>query len=174
MTKKVQHVDIEIDKLTNSIENTFSGDSFDTELILVSKEDLRAIKKGNGWQFDWKYEFEQVDRQVYKLTITGNPNIIQGLVSFSDEKDHLFMHLIENAPFNKGKNKIYTGVAGNLIAFLCKKSWDIGYEGFVSFISKTRLIEHYERTLGAIHVGNHKMVIFPKEVLQLIKKYFKV
>lgn len=174
MTKKNQHVDIEIDKLTNSIENTFSGDSFDTELILVSKEDLKPIKKGNGWQFDWKYEFEQADRQIYKLTITGNPNIIQGLVSFSDEKDHLFMHLIESAPFNKGKNKIYTGVAGNLIAFLCKQSWDIGYDGFVSFISKTRLIQHYEKTLGAIHVGNHKMVIFPKEALQLIKKYFKV
>lgn len=51
---------------------------------------------------------------------------------------------------------------------------DRKYDGFVSFISKTRLIEHYERTLGAVHVGNHKMVIFPKEALQLIKKYFKI
>jgi len=174
MAKKVQHIDIEIDKLTNSIENAFSGDSFDTELIQVIKDDLKPIKKGNGWQFDWKYEFEQPDRYVYKLTINGNPNVIQGLISFSDEKDHLFMHLIESAPFNKGKNKIYIGVAGNLVAFLCKESWDRKYEGFVSFISKTRLIEHYEKTLGAVHVGNHQMVIFPKEALQLIKKYFKV
>ncbi len=173
MTKKVQHIDIEIDKLTNSIENAFSGDSFDTELIPISKEDLKQIKKGNGWLFDWKYEFEYANRLVYKLTIKGNPNIIQGLISFSDEKDHLFMHLIESAPFNKGKNKIYVGVAGNLVAFLCKESWDRKYEGFVSFVSKTRLIEHYENTLGAVHVGNHKMVIFPKEALQLIKKYFK-
>ena len=81
------------------------------------------------------------------------------------------MHLIESAPFNKGKNKIYVGVAGNLVAFLCKESWDRKYEGF---ISKTRLIEHYERTLGAVHVDNHKMVIFPHEALRLIKKYFKV
>ena len=48
MTKKVQHIDIEIDKLTNSIENAFSGDSFDTELLPISKEDLRPIKKENG------------------------------------------------------------------------------------------------------------------------------
>lgn len=81
---------------------------------------------------------------------------------------------IESAPFNKGKNKIYVGVPGNLVAFLSKVSWDKGYEGFVSFISKTRLIEHYEKTLGATHVGNHKMVIFPKEALNLIKKYFKI
>jgi len=174
MTKAVQHIDIEIDKLTNSIENAFSGDRFDTELISVSKEDLRPVKKGNGWQFDWKYEFEQPDRYVFKLTIEGNENVIQGLVSFSDENDHLFMHLVESAPFNKGKNKIYVGVAGNLVAFLCKESWDRNYEGFVSFISKTRLIEHYERNLGAVHIGNHKMVIFPKEALLLIKKYFKV
>jgi len=65
MPKKNQLIDIEIDKLTNSIENAFSGDSFDTELSLISKDDLRTVKKGNGWQFDWKYEFEQFDRQVY-------------------------------------------------------------------------------------------------------------
>ena len=35
MTKKVQYIDIEIDKLTNSIENAFSGDSFDSELIPI-------------------------------------------------------------------------------------------------------------------------------------------
>lgn len=173
MTNKAKFIDIEIDKLTNSIENAFSGDSFDTEIIPITKEDLKFVKKGNGWQFDWKFEFDQSDRCVYKLTIKGNENIIQGLISFSDEQDHLFINLIESAPFNKGKDKIYVGVAGNLFAFLCKQSWDRNYEGFVSFISKTRLIEHYEKTLGAIHVGNHKMVIFPKEALKLIKKYFK-
>jgi len=174
MPRKIQHIDVEIDKLTNSIENAFSGDCFDTELIPVSNVDLQQIKKGNGWQFDWKYELEQSNRKVYKLTIGGNPNVVQGLVSFSDEGDHLFMHLIESAPFNKGKNKIYIGVPGNLVAFLCKESWDRKYEGFISFISKTKLIVHYERTLKAVHIGNHKMVIFPKEALRLIKKYFNV
>lgn len=33
-----------------------------------------------------------------------------------------------------------------------------------------QLIEHYEKTLGATHVGGHKMVIFPQEALKLIKK----
>ncbi len=173
MKENLQQIDIEIDKLTNSIENAFSGDSFETVLLPVKKGDLKSIKKGNGWQFDWKYELQQSEREVYKLTIKGNSDIIQGLVSFSDRKDHLFMHLVESTPFNKGKNKIYVGVAGNLIAFVCKKSWDKKYEGFISFISKTRLIEHYERTLGAIHIGNYKIVIFPKEALKLIRKYFK-
>lgn len=174
MDKAIQYIDIEIDGLTNSIENAFSGDRFDTELMPISIEDLKRIKTDGKWQFNWKNEFEKKDRQVLKLTILDNPNVIQGLVSFSDEKDHLFMHLIESAPFNKGKDKVYVGVAGNLVAFLCKESWDRQYEGFVSFISKTQLIVHYEKTLGAVHVGDHKMVIFPNEALQLIHKYFKV
>ena len=37
-------IDIDIDKLTNSIENSISGDVFDTELILFKKTDRSYIK----------------------------------------------------------------------------------------------------------------------------------
>ena len=43
-----------IDSLTNSILNTISGDSFQTEIILLSKSDLKDITKKNSWNFDWK------------------------------------------------------------------------------------------------------------------------
>jgi hypothetical protein len=174
MSKKSHPIDIEIDKLTNSIENAFSGDRFETELTPISSRDLDSVSSKNNWQFDWKYEFNQPDRQIYKVTIEGNPEIIQGLISFSDEENHIYMHLIECAPFNRGKNKVYVGVAGNLVAFICKESWDRNYDGIIAFVSKTRLIEHYELTLGAVHIGNHKMVIFPIEALKLINKYFKI
>ena len=82
------------------------------------------------------------------------------------------MHLIESAPFNLGKEKIYLGVPGNLVAFACKLSFQRGGEGYVSFLSKTKLIEHYERSLGAIHVGGYKMVITTEEALKLTNKYF--
>ena len=52
------------------------------------------------------------------------------------------MHLVENAPFNKGKNKIYAGVPGNLVAFACRLSFQRGPEGNVSFISKSQLVQH--------------------------------
>jgi hypothetical protein len=48
MSKKIQNIDIEIDILTNSIENIYSGDSFETDLTAISKEDLRSVRKGNG------------------------------------------------------------------------------------------------------------------------------
>ncbi len=173
MVKKAKyHIGIEIDKLTNSIVNTISGDSFPTDVHPVTNADLKNVNRKNRWFFNWASELKLKDRQVFKLTISNNPNIVQGLVSISDYNDHYYLHLIESAPFNLGKNKLYEGVPGNLFAFTCKCSWDKGYQGFVSFTSKTKLIEHYENTLGATHVGGHKMIIFPQEALRLIKKYF--
>jgi hypothetical protein len=166
------HLGIEIDKLTNSIVNTISGDSFPTDVHPIAKADLKNATKKNGWLFNWASEFKLTDRRIFKLTIRNNPDIVQGLLSISDYNDHYYLHLIESAPFNLGKHKLYEGVPGNLFAFTCKSSWDKGYQGFVSFTSKTRLIEHYEKILGATHIGGHKMVIFPKEALKLIKKYF--
>lgn len=173
MAKRTEyHLGIEIDRLTNSIVNTISGDNFSTDVHPLLKTDLRNITRKKGWLFNWASEFKLTDRQVFKLTIRNNPNIIQGLLSISDYNDHYYLHLIESSPFNLGKNKLYEGVPGNLFAFTCKSSWDKGYQGFVSFTSKTKLIKHYEKTLGATHVGEHKMVIFPQESLKLIKKYF--
>lgn len=82
------------------------------------------------------------------------------------------MLLIENAPFNKGREKMYVGVAGNLVAFTCKLSFQRGHEGNVSFISKTQLIDHYVKTLGAIHFGGRIMIIDAKAAIKLINRYF--
>ena len=166
------HLDIRIDKLTNSILNTISGDSFSTDVHPVTRTDLKAVNKKNGWLFSWTTEFKFTGRQVYKLTIRDNPNVIQGLASMTDNKDHYYIHLVESAPFNLGRKKLYEGVPGNLFAFACKNSWDNGYQGFVSFNSKTKLIEHYMTSLGATHVGGHQMVIFPSEAIKLIKRYY--
>ncbi|HEY4286959.1 MAG TPA: hypothetical protein VGN00_07655 [Puia sp.] len=166
-------LDFEIDKLTNSIENVISRDSFRTEIALVTKEDVKAITKKNGWAFNWKFEFGQLGRDVYKLTIVDNPKVIQGLISLSVEIDHVYMHLIESAPFNKGRTKIYAGVPGNLVAFAGKLSFQRGGDGYVSFTAKTKLIDHYIKTLGAVHFGGQKMILTKEASLRLIDLYFK-
>ena len=70
-TNKPILLDFIVDKLTNSIQNTISGDSFAAE----------------------------------------------GLLSLTLEPDHIYMHLLENAPFNIGQDKLYEGVAGNLVDY---------------------------------------------------------
>ncbi len=171
--KQASGLDFLIDKLTNSVENVVTGDSFQTDVSLVSVVDLKNVTKRNKWLFDWKFEHKQPEREVYKLTISGNPTIIQGLLSIEVKADHVYMHLVENAQFNKGKTKIYSGVAGNLVAFACRLSFQRGHEGNVSFLSKSQLIDHYEKTLGATHFGGRVMIIDTQAALNLIDRYFK-
>jgi hypothetical protein len=171
--RKIPGLDFIIDKLTNSIENVVTGDSFPTEITLVSTADLKKVTKKNGWVFNWRQELSNPKHEVYKLTIQNNPGVIQGLISLEMKTDHVYMHLVESAGFNKGRGKMYAGVPGNLVAFACRLSFQRGFEGNVSFISKTLLIEHYRKTLEAIHVGGRIMIIESKAALNLINKYFK-
>lgn len=168
MTHK-KHVDIEIDKLTNSIENVITGEVFQTEFSKVTRKEIKA----NNWLFDWHKELKDKNFEVYKMTTVENKNIIQGLISIQKMDDFIFISLVENAHFNRGKNKTYEGVGGNLFAFACKASKDNGFEGFVSFIAKTSLLEYYNKTLGATRAIGQRMVITGKDAEILINRYFK-
>ncbi len=172
MNNDLNYIDIEIDKLTRSIENAVTGDIFDTELILLSSIDKKQIKKSH-WLFDWHSQLELNDRQVYKLVIKGNPDIIQGLLCLSDRGDHIYMNLIESAKFNRGKDKIYLGVPGNLVAFTCKLSFEKGYDGFIAFDAKTALIKHYEETIFATHFKGTRMFIETTSAMKLVNQYFQ-
>lgn len=167
-----RELDFEIDKLTNSIENTLTNEVFETAVTRIFLSEIKQIKKRN-WEFDWHSEFKIPTNEIYKLTTINNPTIIQGLICFTDKHDHIFMHLIESAKFNKGKNKLYKGVAGNLVAFGCKVSFEKNYGGVISFIAKSKLVEHYEKTLGAKLFGGNRMFIDTREALILVNQYFK-
>lgn len=165
-------LDFVIDKLTNSIENTTTGEVFDTEIVRLNLKDIGQIKKVD-WQLDWAIEIKDKTKEVYKLTTINNPNIIQGLISIEDKQDHIFMHLIESAKFNKNRNKVYLGVPGNLVAYACKFSVDKGYEGFLAFDAKTSLIKHYQESLRATHFRGQRMFIETNAAIKLILQYFK-
>jgi len=165
-------VDLEIDELTNSIRNTISGDNFPTDISRIINSDLKKITKKEGWIFNWKSELRHPERDVYKLTIVNNQSVIQGLISLEVKSDHVFMHLVESAPFNKGKSKLYSGVPGNLVAFACKLSFQRGNDGNIAFLAKSRLIDHYRETLDAKHVGGLLMTIDSEAAFRLINRYF--
>ncbi len=87
---------------------------------------------------------------------------------------YIEMHLVENAPHNIGEQKKFSGVAGNLVAFACKQSFETGFEGFVAFTAKTKLVQHYIDTLGAqVIYGRERMAIFTKAAENLVNSYFK-
>lgn len=171
-TRRSPKLGFRIDKLTRSIENVVTGDSFQTVVLPLTKEDLKSVTKKKGWLFDWRLEFGAVERNVFKLTTVENPGVIQGLVCLEVKADHVAMQLVESAPHNLGRNKVYDGVLGNLVAYVCKISFEHGFEGNVVFLAKTKLIRHYIVKLKAVHVGGHLMVLFPPAARYLVDQYF--
>jgi hypothetical protein len=164
-----------IDKITNCIEEKATGRIFATTSLLVTLEEIKKVHKKDGWLFNWKTEYQQANHQIYKLSITGNQHI-QGLISLEPIKSQQYieLHLIESAPHNYGAKKQFLGVLGNLVAFACKMSFELGFDGFVAFTAKTRLIDHYTKTLGArILYGNNRMGIFTKEAKNLVNSYYE-
>src|SRR5665213_1704510 len=94
----VHHLNLVIDDLTNSIRHVDTGESFETDISLATSEDIKLVTKKSGWHFSWRAEFEQTDREVYKLTLAHEPEILQGLISLSDMDGYVYVHLAESAP----------------------------------------------------------------------------
>jgi hypothetical protein len=65
-----------VDHLTNSIQNTISGNSFATDVMRFTKTDLKQVTKKGGWKFNWKKELGDNAKEVSKLVIRSSPNII--------------------------------------------------------------------------------------------------
>ncbi len=167
--RKNSYINVEIDQLTNSIINVISGDVFETEFHIVRKKEIDK----KHWLFDWEYEIADKKNEVYKMTIKENSKVIQGLLSIQARDGHVFINLVENAKFNRGKKKMYLGVGGNMFAFACKRSVELGYDGFVGFDAKTSLMFYYHTTLGAQRAIGNRMFIDNVASAKLRLQYFK-
>ena len=108
------------------------------------------------------------------MTTVENKHIMQGLVSLRADDRFVSVGIVENAKFNRGKEKVYLGVGGNLFAFACLKSKELGFDGFVGFIAKTSLIDYYGKTLGAEVALGQRMYIGEEAAEKLIQQYFKI
>jgi hypothetical protein len=164
----IVEADFIIDKLTKSIEEVATGESKATLIVPLKFTDLIGLI----WQFDWMLELEQESHFVYKLVTVNNPNLIHGLICLERKPDHIYIHLLESSSFNKGNQKQFLGVAGNLVAYACKQSFHFGNDGNVSFIAKEQLIDHYEKSIWAFHFGNRRMIINTNAAKKLVNQYF--
>ena len=122
-------LEILIDKLTNSIEEVATGRTWDTDVSRVAQANLKSL--GPEWRFNWKTEFKI--HELYKLTIPNRGPEIEGLISLTRMTGFVQVMLIENHPRNVGRKKKFVGVAGNLMAYAAKLSFELGNEGYIAF-----------------------------------------
>jgi hypothetical protein len=131
--------------------------------------------KKDGWNFNWRNLFKEEGAEVYKVSLDGSPNKIEGIIIFQLKNDEMLeMNNIEIAPYNIGNAGKYKRVSGVLIAFCCIQSLTLGkgnYKGFVSFESKTSLISYYQNKYGATQIIGQKMFFDQETGAELIKKY---
>jgi hypothetical protein len=119
-------------------------------------------------------EHKEPNHAVYKLVLAGDSKI-QGLISLEPipQQQFIEMHLIESAPHNHPGNKQFAGVAGNMVAFACKMSFELGFDGYVAFTAKTNLVPHYIEALGAqVIYSQNRMGIFTLAAKNLVNSYY--
>lgn len=149
-------INIIIDEITPCLKDNKNNTYVDTNYEIIkpiSKVTARQMQKYEGWQFDWS-DRELANCIIYALYVE-NSKSTQGLIACKEYKNrgnvkgYIEVVLAEANPKNVGENGIYKGVGAHLFALASKLSFDLGYEGYVMFMSKTDLVQHYSETLHA-------------------------
>jgi len=155
---------------------TRTGSEKRAEIKRILRKEI-PLKK-DGWNFNWRELFKIEGSNLYKITLLETPEQIEGIFMMTIYNEEMvFMNNIELAPSNIGKKKKYDNIAGYLLAFGCRESFEKGkgnYHGFLSFDSKTELIELYQNKYGANIAMGHKMYFGPEAGKKLMKKYLDI
>ncbi|PPK87172.1 hypothetical protein CLV84_0108 [Neolewinella xylanilytica] len=150
-----------------------SGKSVDALIVRCSSSNL-PLKK-DGWQFTWKRLGKTEGAEFCKIVRVSEPGEIEGVLMLTLlNGEMLYMNNIEVAPHNFGEHGRYDRVAGCLIAFACYKSFEEGtghYIGYLTFDSRTKLIDLYQNKYGATHAMGQQMFINPDAGRKLMDTY---
>jgi hypothetical protein len=128
-----------------------TGESYEISISPVTKTEYGSLSKQQFW-FNWKAE---IDFDVFKLRIKGSDDIL-GLISLEsiESESRIEIRLLAVSKENRGKNKKFDKIAGNLIAFAgIQAIKKFGEWACISLVPKTELIEHYQVKYFMIQAG---------------------
>jgi hypothetical protein len=153
-----------------------SGESYPVSFLKLQPYDVDRMLKIDGWSrgFNWGLYFYHPNIELYKMVVAGT-NLIQGVIAIEPMESYIEVNLVESAPHNRGKDKEFDLVGPHLFAFACRRSVEIGFEGFVAMTAKTKLIEYYQKEFGAeiIDYTTGRMFIPDVAADKLIRVYLK-
>lgn len=148
--------------------NTETGGKHIVVIEPVESKDFKIITK-ERYFFDWN---EESGEELYKLRIVET-NEILGLVSFEiiPEEWRIHLRLISVSVENKGTDRKYQNIAGNLITFVSKIAVrEFAEYACVSLKPKGVVAQHYIDKYGMNKTGT-TLSIEIREILNLIKIY---
>lgn len=148
-----------------------NGKSLNAE---ISRAKNTELKKLEDWNFNWFELAKSKKSEVYKLQTKE----IEALLMIHYLDDEFFeMKNIEVAPSNYGSMGKYINAAQILMSYACLLSFEYNkgpYKGYLTFISKGRLIDYYIEKYNAELVFRERMQINPVNGMRLIKKHLNL
>lgn len=148
--------------------DTETGQSHQVKIEAVESGDFKKITK-RRYFFDWK---EENDQELYKLKIVGTNDIL-GLVSCEriPEEWRIHIRLLTVSRENKGSDKKYESIAGDLITFISKIAVKEYAElACVSLKPKGVIAQHYIDKYG-MNITGMTLSVEITEILNLINTY---
>lgn len=148
-----------------------SGIRKEIVIELAESDDYKVLVK-KRFSFVWKVVRKTA--VVYKLQIEGDDDILGalGLVDWPDEQ-RIEIKLLASSVENIGKDKIYEGIAGCLIAFACRLAvTKYGIRACVSLVPKTELIKHYMEKYYMQHAGR-QLYLDGNSLIKILKEYYE-
>jgi ribosomal protein S6E (S10) len=148
--------------------DTSTGEKYSVEILPVEIDEFKTLRK-DRYFFDWKIEKNQ---EVYKLQIKGSSDIL-GLVSIEriSQEWRIHIRLLTVSKENKGNEKKYDKIAGNLIAYVAKIAIrEYGELACVSLRPKSQIAQHYIDKYNMNITGMTLSIEVP-EIINLINLY---
>lgn len=145
-----------------------TGRKHSIDILPVEIDDFKTLQK-DRYFFDWKIEKNQ---EVYKLQIKGSSDIL-GLVSIEriPQEWRIHIRLLTVSKENKGNEKKYDKIAGNLIAYVAKIAIrEFGELASVSLRPKSQIAKHYIDKYNMNITGMTLSIEVP-EIIDLINLY---
>jgi hypothetical protein len=145
-----------------------TGKTCTIEVLSVESTDYKLLTKARYF-FDWN---EEKGQEIYKLVLEGQNDIL-GLVSIEryPKEWRIHIRLLTVSAENKGGQKVYEKIAGNLIAFVSKIAvTDFGEFACVSLRPKSAIAKHYI-TKYKMNVTGMTLSLEVPEIIKLINEY---
>ena len=148
--------------------DTETGQSHQVEIEAVESGDFKKIIK-RRYFFDWK---EENNQELYKLRIVETSDLL-GLVSCEriPEEWRIHIRLLTVSHENKGSDKKYENIAGDMITFISKIAVrEYAELACVSLKPKGVIAQHYIDKYG-MNITGMTLSIEITEILNLINTY---
>lgn len=150
------------------ITDASTGEKHPVNILPVEIDEFKTLRK-DRYFFDWNTE---KDHEVYKLQIEASSDIL-GLVSIEriPQEWRIHIRLLTVSKENKGTEKKYDRIIGNLLAFVAKIAIrEFGELACVSLRPKGQIAQHYIDKYN-LNITGVTLSIEVPEIIDLINLY---